>query len=840
MYKKLLLALLFFTFFLTQANAVSWDWTPATSDPAEGDDYENGVENFEYGDTVRNAFRGSIGKEFVLSCNDGVGYSGSCPAKDLTLNICGKSINLNHKGTTEGNPGEHVWGMSTHRVYGSENYGGNIPCYLGSHSITITNDGSPVGIPDDEDDFNVVPEDMPPNRGKYLIMAMDQAGSTAEGSSLDNIHGFFLSNDPSWKSFSLSKTDVVAAEMDAGCPDMLKVQSKAVGTVIPMEDGFKMRRAVKMDTINYHTSWTCTDAQMDAWELLDSPLNKNLGRKFGVKERLYPGSISPVWDRNSEGYYPDGEIIKAKTTSGQGPFWFICRGSMDGQRVNVDGQTYRCDVKGNGVDWRGNEPKTWIIPDDGPTCQSPVVGLKPDGTKAVFWDVNEDAAPTDARTGCNYTNIDTTIETGQPDLFLCSKSDGPRETSATGGDTLTTGEENYCQFNMDSTGSLSLGDYHNGSALAVRYFVPKEAIPVGEEGSEYATTSGFKNTRYDHIHRAELDAIPCNYEDYNYYPCRTAHNQSKYQGINVSTGTAYNNSFTNLDEDAVRNMWKVSNATGQYTSDIDGIDSSRLNQIDVGRNNSEVFNGGFYPKCLGGQQWTYTPTQETVSGWECSGALDFKIPVYSFDTSQFYGETTTGFWIKPYVFREVTADPQFTSYRQARLDEDKSAATLEQIRSVCWEGTASEKPSEFNSSNSGDWFAKEVTGIGTSPSVPVPVVGNFSASSSSVGDYTCKFEFINSNGNPVRVQGNLVAISHEAAAKQHRSLAILTGEYSTWINPDWFAESTICGGSCSLLIEKEDLNGTVPQSQVRRLTSQWKDNLGYSYSSFTPNGYLAQ
>nr|WP_318655316.1 hypothetical protein [Halobacterium salinarum]WOY07752.1 hypothetical protein QSJ49_13260 [Halobacterium salinarum] len=147
------------------------------------------------------------------------------------------------------------------------------------------------------------------------------------------------------------------------------------------------------------------------------------------------------------------------------------------------------------------------------------------------------------------------------------------------------------------TGDCKPGGYHNLTALATKYYVPKEAIPVGNQDFEdkkksFATTNGFNNIRFDHIHRAELDYL--NGKPGETYENPYTHQPSKYDQLNISRNNAYTQAVNNTNQKAIRQIWNPSNATGQYSDDVRStLDLSKVkNRV----NSTEVFNGGILPK----------------------------------------------------------------------------------------------------------------------------------------------------------------------------------------------------------------------------------------------------
>lgn len=713
-------------------------------------------------------------------------------------------------------------------------------------------------------DINVDPYGgMDPNRGAYLYVELDV--------NPNKIRDFILTNDrePFYNSpgneihgvNDIQQGDVLIQETDRksypdGDDDYGRYRPPD-GAVLGHEDvaliGIQSKSSV---FTNNHVLGDDLGAQ-DVWTYNFGDINNVIGKNKGVCTAFENNfeSCTPAHD-NSGDYSADTEILKANKR------FYICRGSMDGEIVDTSNYgELRCDVKGNGVDWRGNEPQSWISYND---CTDPVVGIRESNDeKAVFMNSNSGGQYTDSRTGCNYEDIDTTIETGEPDLFICD-GDSAEETAATGNDAVTAEKDTYCQYQVESrqtpvpfqpvnqyeceegTGSCRLGGYHNSTALAVKYYVSKEAVPVGShaqgfEGSDFATSNGFNNVRFDHTHRAELDLLDGTAGETYEHPY--THFTSKYDELNISRGNAYTREVNDTNEDAIRQMWNPSNATGQYSDDIRET-SEGINKISVGVNTSDVFNGGFYPNCETGLEWRGTGTGDSASGWECTGALDTDVQFYAFETGQFYGETTTGFFVMPYLFRQSEVGLDLTGDDQGRVPyylatqnaDNRAPATLESLSAVCWVGEKSDKPSQFDSSTSSHWFGKEVTGIGTNPGVPIPVFGNLTRDGGdSLDKYSCRFQFTNSEGQRVVAEGREVMVSREAMAQQMKAQSILQNTYQSYISPSWFEDQAVCNGNCQVLMDKTDLEDEVPQSHIDELRNAWESNLSYSFDTLGPS-----
>lgn len=720
------------------------------------------------------------------------------------------------------------------------------------------------------------------NKGAYLYIELDV--------NPDKIRDFILTNDkePFYNSpgndidgiDEIQQGDILLQETDRksypdGDDDYGRYRP-APGSILQHDDtslsGFGSTSSV---FTNNHVLGDNLGAQ-DIWDYGFGDINNLIGKNRGVCTAFKTSfdSCTPAHD-NSGDYAPDGEILKGNQ------LFYICRGSMDGEIVDAENGQYICDVKGNGVDWRGDVPKSWLEysgPGPGPepepeSCENPadpVVGIQEnyvsspisgpstgsggytERIKSVFMNHDPEGQYTDALTGCHYTDIDQDIETGKPDIFLC-EGNSAVETSATGNDAVTTEKDTYCQYNMDSrefpvpfqsgsqyecmadSGNCDLGSYHNLSALAVKYYVPKEAIPVGDhaqgfEGKNFATSNGFDNARFDHIHRAELDYLSgVAGEDYeNPY----THNQSKYDELNISRGGAYTRSITDTNETAIRQVWNPSNATGQYSGGIEETGDD-LNDISVGVNNSNVFNGGFYPNCETGLQWGYSP--DRGARWRCTGAIDWDLDVYAFEPSGTQEKDPAGYFAMPWEFRQ-SALGSLTSYYEAKQAEDtETAASIEEIRTVCWAGGLEEQP-EFNSGNEGeDWFTRQVSGIGNSPEVPVPVIGELELGSSD-NVYSCRIEFDNSAGETVIGEGRLnVVSSSDVAEQQTKAQSILTGSYNSNLQDSWFDITKVCSGGSTCTVTgivpgKDDLSGPVISNPSMNLRRIWQQNLSYSFS----------
>ena len=491
---------------------------------------------------------------------------------------------------------------------------------------------------------------------------------------------------------------------------------------------------------------------------------------------------------------------------------------------------------------------------------SPTSGPSTGGTytvreKAVFMDSSPDGSYTNELTGCKYNEIDDTIETGQPDIFICDGTSAV-ENSATGDDSVTASKDTYCQYEMvnreypghpdpqrrcSGDGDCDLGDYHNYSvnrtALAVEYYVPKEGIPVGEKGSEFAASDGFKNTRYDHIHAAEESLTEC--EPEGLYECPQMHQNSTYSDLDIAVGDAYDGTVDGINETEIRQLWNPSNATAMYSSDIRATtEEGGIDSISVGVNTTDVFNGGFYPSCETGLQWGYDETPgPTGDRWECTGAIDWTLDIYAFEPSGTQQKDPAGYFAMPWEFRP--SSPDFSTYYSAKAaEETETAASIEEIRTVCWAGGLNDRP-EFNSGNKGqDWFARQVSGIGDSPEVPVPVIGELELGSSD-NVYSCRFEFDNSAGETVTGEGRLKVVSSDDVAEQQtKAQSILTGTYNSNLQDSWFDIAKVCSGGSTCTVsgivpDKDSLSGAVISNPTMNLRRIWQQNLSYSFNQMS-------
>nr|WP_176705205.1 hypothetical protein [Halobacterium sp. GN101] len=195
----------------------------------------------------------------------------------------------------------------------------------------------------------------------------------------------------------------------------------------------------------------------------------------------------------------------------------------------------------------------------------------------------------------------------------------------------------------------------------------------------------------------------------------------------------------------------------------------------------------------------------------------------------------------PYLFRQSAIgldlkgdDQGRVPYYLATQDADnRDAATLESLSALCWVGEKSDKPSQFGSSTSTSWFAKEITGIGTDPRVPLPVFGNLTKNegSDSLNKYFCRFQFTNSEGQRVVAEGREVMVSREQMAEQTKAQSILQNTFQSYISPSWFEQQTVCNGNCQILMEKADLEDEVPQAHINELGQAWQSNLSYSFDN---------
>ncbi|MCF2164978.1 MULTISPECIES: hypothetical protein [Halobacterium] len=188
----------------------------------------------------------------------------------------------------------------------------------------------------------------------------------------------------------------------------------------------------------------------------------------------------------------------------------------------------------------------------------------------------------------------------------------------------------------------------------------------------------------------------------------------------------------------------------------------------------------------------------------------------------------------PWEFKQ---DPDFlTSYYEAKQDEDtEPEAAIEEIRTVCWAGGLDHQP-EFNSGNKGEeWFARQVSGIGDNPQVPVPVIGELKLGSSD-NVYSCRLEFDNSAGETVTGEGQLNVVSSEDVAEQQTDAqSILTGSYKSNLRSSWFNKNNVCGGGSTCAVSgqvpsKDDLSGSVNKNPVINLRRIWQQKLGYSFN----------
>lgn len=348
------------------------------------------------------------------------------------------------------------------------------------------------------------------------------------------------------------------------------------------------------------------------------------------------------------------------------------------------------------------------------------------------------------------------------------------------------------------------------------------------------------NTRYDTIHSAEKRIAECNAD---FYKCPQTHQAATYDELNISRGQAYTREVNDTDETAIRQVWNPSNATGQYSGEIEERDNLNLNSVNV--KDRDVFSGGFYPSCEPGLQWGYDNLEQR---WECTGAIDWDLNIYAFEPSGTQEKDPAGYFAMPWEFRP--SSPDFSTYYSAKAEEDtETAASIEEIRTVCWAGGLEEQP-EFTSENKGeDWFARQVSGIGDSPEVPVPVIGELELGSSD-NVYSCRFEFDNSAGETVIGEGRLnVTSSKDVAEQQTRAQSILTGSIKSSMRDNWFNITKVCNGGSTCTVSgivpgKDDLSGAVNNNPTMNLRRVWQQNLSYSFnqmnsgdlSSYMKNG----
>ncbi|WP_347720268.1 hypothetical protein [Candidatus Nanohalovita haloferacivicina] len=717
----------------------------------------------------------------------------------------------------------------------------SVPCGVGTHEVTVTGTDGGESFTVGTFDLTVEPKDrVSANKGAYLYVEMDV--------NANKIRDFILTNDrePFYNSpgnsnihgvNDINQGDILLQETDwKAWPD----GEDDYGRYRPQPGEILGHEATSLSDIgstsevftNNHNLGDNLGAQ-DVWDQNFGDMEYVIGQDKGACTAFENNfdSCTPAHDDSST-YSPDTEILKGNR------LFHICRGSMDGEIVDTDNGRFRCDVLGNGQDWRGNQPNSWL-PYVENNCADPTVGIREsDGVKVVFADQNSGAAFTDATTDCDYGNVYSSVRTGEPDIFLCEGYDAV-ENSYTGNDPVTTEKDTACLYDMrqrtypgygdpqrrcTGDGDCRLGTFHNTSApetaLAVKYYVPKEAIPLGNaefKGTSFATTSGFNNVRFDHIHAAELRYLEGSTGDTYQRPY--THNASKYDELNISRGQAYTRAVDDTDETAIRQVWNPSNATGQYTAGVLGT-AENIQENDVSVLRDSVFDGGFYPTCEPGLQWGYTG-----QFWECTGDIQWDLDAYAFEPTGNENPDTAGFFIMPYEFR--TSSSFLTTYYEAKEDADNDqAATIESIRALCWDGELSERPSLDPSTREEDWFAKEVTGVGTNPQVPVPLVGKINTNV-----YSCRLEFTNSNGAVITGEGNLDVRSTDDVAKaQTRAQSLLKGSFNDNIQKSWFDEQAVCGGcSFPLDVEKSDLTRRVISSQVEKMNEMWQQNLSYSF-----------
>lgn len=188
----------------------------------------------------------------------------------------------------------------------------------------------------------------------------------------------------------------------------------------------------------------------------------------------------------------------------------------------------------------------------------------------------------------------------------------------------------------------------------------------------------------------------------------------------------------------------------------------------------------------------------------------------------------------PWEFKQSSFD--FTPYYRAKANEDtETAASIEEIRTICWAGGLDEQP-ELNSENKGeDWFARQVSGIDNSPEVPVPVIGELKLGSSD-NVYSCRIEFDNSAGETVIGEGRLnVTSSEDVAEQQTRAQSILSGSINSNLQDSWFDINQVCSGGSTCTVSgivpnKDDLSGEVNNNPTMNLRRIWQQNLSYSFS----------
>ncbi|MFB6209459.1 MAG: hypothetical protein ABEJ56_04980, partial [Candidatus Nanohaloarchaea archaeon] len=216
---------------------------------------------------------------------------------------------------------------------GSPGIPATFACSTGSNDLTVYEDVSGHKVAEHE--FNVKPESMKPNEGKYLVVSMNYNKNK-------RLLHFFLTNDGDWRgtgvdSASGDEPRLLISEKD-GVLDLngndVSSYSVANGVVLGQNDNLdKITDGGVISTVS--GSLPSNGNPLEVKELDFGSYDKNL-RTPGKKIGYSPSSFTPV--HTDGAYRPDGQILV-------GPNKFhICRGSKAGASVKTNTGTFRCVV----------------------------------------------------------------------------------------------------------------------------------------------------------------------------------------------------------------------------------------------------------------------------------------------------------------------------------------------------------------------------------------------------------------------------------------------------------------------------------------------------------------
>lgn len=472
----------------------------------------------------------------------------------------------------------------------------------------------------------------------------------------------------------------------------------------------------------------------------------DLGIQFGDIVDYYPRGQVVVGQRYGHGEAPSGSPSPKR--------YYLCGEDLPdthGTTVYSPGDTYdydqfRCTsggtwkpvaICGDGVDNDGDGGADLEDPDcDSPydTAESPQPSCPP---KVVKRDLNGDGTKTPSEkvvvydgdwTGsdCAYKAFDTTVEYHgeEPTTFYCSETG---DAFTTGSTILSEDAEQFCQITRQIGGTDLFGHGANSDSIkAVRYFVPKEAIPVGY--NRWATSSGFApNHAFQHLHDAEQK-----------YGSRTSPhdlglwNEDRKGLVDATApsngGDGYTATVESDGETDFADSWTVANATGTTHP---GIGDS-------------TFPGGFAGKCSTGQQW-----QPVQGEWRCSGEFGWRQQVYFPEVTTFSGRTddgrqaTVGMFLMPSNFwTESKAPPGVDrSFWRAWKDEHDQEVYLDKVHAACYNGT--EAPDYGTAPES--WYFTVTADTPRNVEHPIPIIGKVNLHDNQ--NYQCEWYYELSNGD---------------------------------------------------------------------------------------------